>query len=86
MAFARKVSSDFTSTYAPTLQAQEQYEVVSDDEVEGDDDLNVIVATRMIEDKVKEAGMNTVAPLLKIDANEETKEETKESEKPRLQK
>jgi hypothetical protein len=68
----------------PTIQAQEQYEVVSDDEFEGDDDLNVIVATMVIEDKMKEAGMNTVAPLLKIDVNEETKEETKESEKPRL--
>jgi Ni,Fe-hydrogenase maturation factor len=53
-----------------------EFEVVSEDEIDGDDDVNVIVATKVIEDKAKEAGTHTVAPLLKVATEEE---ETKES-------
>jgi hypothetical protein len=45
-----------------------------DDPVEGENmELNVIVATKVIEDKSKEAGMHTVKPLLAADNIEESK-------------
>lgn len=59
--------------------------MVSDDEIDGDDELNVIVATKVLENKAKEAGTHTVLPLLDGSSLEETKEETKEADlKPRL--
>ena len=84
MALARKTIDDFTATYAPSQR--DQFEVISEDEIDADDDLNVIVAKKMIDDQAKEAGRHTVEPLLNSSGNEETKEETKEAplDKPRL--
>ena len=55
------------------------FDVVSDDEQNGEinenekgySDLNIIVATKLIDDKAKEAGMHTVKPLLADDNVEE---------------
>ena len=43
---------------------QALFEVVSDEDEDPDSDLNVIVATKIIEGKAKEAGTHTVEPLL----------------------
>lgn len=67
MALALKISNDFQTVYAPSNQTnltQALFEVVSDEDEEADADLNVIVATKIIEGKAKEAGTNTVQPLL----------------------
>lgn len=78
MALAAKIAKDFQKNFAPCHQAglaKDQFDVLSDDDpVEGENmQLNVIVATKIIEDKSKEAGMHTVKPLLSSDGQEESK-------------
>lgn len=78
MALAAQIAKEFQKKFAPSHQAgsaKDQFDVLSDDDpVEGENmELNVIVATKVIEDKSKEAGMHTVKPLLAADNIEESK-------------
>lgn len=78
MALAAKIAKDFQNNFAPGQQSRlikDHFDVLSDeDPAEGENNqLNVIVATKIIEDKSKEAGLHTVKPLLSIDSPEELK-------------
>jgi len=69
MALAAKIAKEFQKNFAPCHQAglaKDHFDVLSDDDpLEGENmQLNVIVATKVIEDKSKEAGLHTVKPLL----------------------
>lgn len=85
MALAAKIATDFQKRYAPPTnegKLEAKLDVVSDDEQD-----SVIVATKVIEDKAKEVGKNTVEPLLSSDGLEESKAPAvkKEEEKDRTE-
>ena len=87
MALALKISNDFQTVYAPSNQTnltQSLFEVVSDEDEDPDSDLNVIVATKIIEGKAKEAGTHTVEPLLGQDGLEKETKENEEETKDNL--